>query len=141
MAANFSDYLVIFTLLAIISLAFINSLPLIYLDKNYFEDQALLRAVQEINNAIQFVYSQPLSSLTIKIYLPQGAWIYITKNYIGLSKKIFLELNDPNHIIKNFNGSYIFYNFNFSNTLIINNNINYIRILCISLGVISVAEL
>jgi len=136
-----ADYLVILSLVLITTLAFIWSLPLLYFNKSYFEEEALNNALNKINDAIQAVYGKPLKSITLKIFLPTGAWIMIYNNTIKVSKYIKITLNDPNNIILDFNGTTISYKIKFTNKIIINENINTISIGCISNKEISIERL
>jgi hypothetical protein len=140
MASNTADLLVVLSLFVILSVSFISSLPIIYENKFLFEDEALIRALNDLNNAIQIVYGHPLSSITLKIYLPMGSWIIIENNTIKYSKNIKIQLFDQNKIISSIGDNYIVYKLTFYNKTIISNNINNLVITFLGYNIIIIKQ-
>lgn len=126
-----SNILVTASLLIIIVLSLIPILPIIYFYQNYVTEISLVNILEEINNGIQKVYSRPLTSVQIFIKLPQGEWIYLLNNTIKFSKKINIELFDPNNIIESITFNEIKYKIKF-NEIFITSNVNYLRIICVN---------
>ncbi|MDT7892410.1 MAG: hypothetical protein RQ952_06760 [Thermoproteota archaeon] len=140
MASNTADLLVVLSLFVILSVSFISSLPIIYENKFFFEDEALIRALNDLNNAIQIVYGHPLSSITLKIYLPMGSWIIIENSTIKYSKNIKIQLFDQNKIISSIGDNYIVYKLTFYNKTIISNNINNLVITFLGYNIIIIKQ-
>lgn len=140
MASNTADLLVVLSLFVTLSVSFISSLPIIYENKFFFEDEALTKALNDLNNAIQIVYGHPLSSITLKIYLPMGSWIIIENNTIKYSKNIKIQLFDQNKIISSIGDNYIIYKLTFYNKTVINNNINNLIITFLGYNIIIIKQ-
>jgi hypothetical protein len=140
MASNIADLLVVISLIAIVSFSFISSLPIIYMNRNYFEDYAIINAIEILNNAIQSVYNNPESSVSVNIYLPTGSWIIVENDTIKWSKSISVQVYDPNKIIIQIGNVFLKYKILFNN-FIINKNINKLIIKCINYNKIIIKEM
>lgn len=129
MITNISDTLVVVSLIIIVAIVFSANLTILYYNKLYISDIALINSLENINNAIQKVYAKPLTSETIIIYLPQGSIIHIKNNTLFFDSQINITLYDPNNIILKTDKGKITYKI-FFNEFIIYNNINKIIIIC-----------
>jgi hypothetical protein len=110
------------------------------MNRNYFEDYAIINAIEILNNAIQSVYNNPESSVSVNIYLPTGSWIIVENDTIKWSKSISVQVYDPNKIIIQIGNVFLKYKILFNN-FIINKNINKLIIKCINYNKIIIKEM
>ncbi len=141
---NVADVMVIMALLILVSISFALSAPIIYYAGNYASEIALLRAINSLNDAIQFVYGRPQISVSLDIYLPQGVWIKIEGNKITLSSNLTMELmnqiTDPNRIIIERSPNSITYNVTFLGGIVLADTVNKIYVKCVTLTTISIGR-
>ncbi len=115
-------------------ISFYSSTSLTHLNEGLSSEIALIKALERLNNAIQFVYGRPLTSLSLILLLPQGSWIYIRDSEIQFNLNLNINLYDPNKIILKINNDKIIYDNNkiIFNEIMLNEKINKITIKYIS---------
>lgn len=131
-----SNLIVTVSLIILVSISFSLSYAQLASYYKFISQDALIKDLIKINNAINYVYGRLGTAITVKLVLPPGSTvtfypngtIYFSPSLDKYTLRNFIE--DPNGLINVINSDSITYKIKFQTQLTLFNKIEYVSLKC-----------